>query len=95
MENEFWRSPIVDMHSQTSLSTSPRGNPQSHFEVRLTSSSGWGKFIWTIPQALNFDRGSNSTQTSARSIDHNATRHSRFAFNLLTSVWHWSYFDKL
>jgi len=41
----IFRTPLLDMHSQTSLSTSPRVN----FEARSTSSRGRGKFIRTDP----------------------------------------------
>ncbi len=30
-------APLLDIHSQTSLSTSPRGNPRRHFEVKIFS----------------------------------------------------------
>ncbi len=53
-------TPLLDTQSQTSLSTSPLGNPCGHLEVCSTSRSGRGKFIWTEPPPLDFDRGSES-----------------------------------
>ncbi len=40
---------LVNIHSWTSLSTSPLGIGHHYFEVRFTSSNGGGKIIWTDP----------------------------------------------
>ncbi len=80
-------TPLLDTHSQTSLSTSSRGNPRCHFEVRTTSWGGQGKFIWTDPQPLDFDRRSKSASYAPFRPFHRPQRNtimmsSQIAFNL-------------
>lgn len=63
-------TPLLDTYLQTSPSTSPRGNPRCHFEVRSTSWSLHGQTL--DPSILTEGTSLLHMHTSGRSIDHNA-----------------------